>query len=342
LLHVRENADEIAITRHEDRAATNLSSKLAILVANLRRTISVNRNLAFFTMGYSYLIQLIPYLIVAPLFISETAEFGVITQSVVAFAQLMGAFSLIVTQFQSISTYSAVVFRLGRLMDGFEEASASDASLVNFVKNGDAGFEGLSLLLENGTPVLRELSFRLPAGKWLLIDGHSEPAKRVLFRAMAGISGNGTGHVILPEGEAAYVPERPYLHSGPLRENLVGESSTISDDQILETLRELELESLAARGLDQSLHWDKELSMSTQQLLVIARVLLSGSQVIILDHLLSSLTHAGMLKVFSILRARQLTCFCFGSGEEEIDPFDYVLRVDSEGSWNIESPSSTS
>jgi putative ATP-binding cassette transporter len=39
------------------------------VVANTKRIIAVNRNLGFFTTGYNYLTQLIPVLIVAPLFI---------------------------------------------------------------------------------------------------------------------------------------------------------------------------------------------------------------------------------------------------------------------------------
>ena len=53
-------------------------------------------------------------------------EFGVITQSAMVFTTLVAAFSLIVTQFQSLSNYAAVVSRLGSLVDAFEgEASPS-------------------------------------------------------------------------------------------------------------------------------------------------------------------------------------------------------------------------
>ena len=57
---------------------------------NYRRITSVNRNLGFFTTGYNYLIQIIPALIVAPLYIRGEVEFGVVTQSAMAFAQLLG------------------------------------------------------------------------------------------------------------------------------------------------------------------------------------------------------------------------------------------------------------
>jgi vitamin B12/bleomycin/antimicrobial peptide transport system ATP-binding/permease protein len=115
LVHVRENAESVALLRREGRLRMRLRERLEALTANFQRIIEVNRNLGYFTTGYNYLIQIIPALIVAPLFIQGQAEFGVITQSAVAFGHLLGAFSLIVTQFQSISTYTAVVARLNAL-----------------------------------------------------------------------------------------------------------------------------------------------------------------------------------------------------------------------------------
>ena len=88
------------------------------MVENLKRIIAVNRNLGFFTTGYNYMIQVIPILIVAPLFIRGQAEFGVISQSSMAFSHLIGAFSLVVTQFQPISGYAVVLARLSALGEG--------------------------------------------------------------------------------------------------------------------------------------------------------------------------------------------------------------------------------
>ena len=93
---------------------------------NYRRITSVNRNLGFFTTGYNYLIQIIPALIVAPLYIRGEVEFGVVTQSAMAFAQLLGAFSLIINQFQSISSFAAVIARLDALAEAVEHTTALD------------------------------------------------------------------------------------------------------------------------------------------------------------------------------------------------------------------------
>ena len=57
--------------------------------ANNKRIIAVTRNLGFFTNGYNYLTQLIPLLIVAPMYMQGQVEFGVVTQSAMAFSAFL-------------------------------------------------------------------------------------------------------------------------------------------------------------------------------------------------------------------------------------------------------------
>ena len=98
LIHVRDNAE--AIMHGARRRLANGSvclARLDDLVANFRKITSINRNVGFFTTGYNWMIQIIPALIIAPAFIEGKIEFGVITQSAIAFTTLVAAFSLIVT-----------------------------------------------------------------------------------------------------------------------------------------------------------------------------------------------------------------------------------------------------
>ena len=117
LIAVQNNAEGIMTARDEDSRMAQLVGRLDDLVANFRKITSINRNVGFFTTGYNWMIQIIPALIIAPAFIERKIEFGVITQSAVAFTTLVAAFSLIVTQFQSLSSYAAVVARLSALVE---------------------------------------------------------------------------------------------------------------------------------------------------------------------------------------------------------------------------------
>jgi len=123
LIHLREHAEPLN-ARGEPKEARRVRARLRRVVHNTRAIIGVTRNVGFFTSGYNYLVQILPILVVAPRYFRGEVEFGVVTQSAMAFAQLLGAFSLIVAQFQSLSTFAAVIGRLGALREEMEARSS--------------------------------------------------------------------------------------------------------------------------------------------------------------------------------------------------------------------------
>jgi vitamin B12/bleomycin/antimicrobial peptide transport system ATP-binding/permease protein len=177
LIHVRENAESIALLRREGRLTARLLRRIDDLADNFRRIVAVNRNMSFFTTGYNYLIQIIPMLIVAPLFIRSKVEFGVITQSAMAFTTLLGAFSLIINQFQSISSFAAVIARLSALVGAVEKGSPSGRTGFAVVADvGRIAYEGLTLYsAEGGREVLKNLTAEIPRGTRVLIIGQTKP-----------------------------------------------------------------------------------------------------------------------------------------------------------------------
>jgi putative ATP-binding cassette transporter len=126
LIKIRDNATEINSSNQESVARDQVMDKFNRVISNQKEMISISRNVGFFTTGYNYMIQLIPILVVAPIFIESGVEFGIIGQSSMAFATMVGAFSLIITQFQSISSYSAVFTRLGEMVAVIEAADTKE------------------------------------------------------------------------------------------------------------------------------------------------------------------------------------------------------------------------
>jgi hypothetical protein len=92
-------------------------------VDKLRGIIGLSRDIGFFTTGYDYVIQLVPLVIVAPLVIHGDLEFGMLAQGQMAFFLVMGAFSVIVKEFQRISTFGAVIERLGVFVEALGDAT---------------------------------------------------------------------------------------------------------------------------------------------------------------------------------------------------------------------------
>jgi putative ATP-binding cassette transporter len=125
LIHVREHGAPLD-ERSELQEGRRIRARLRRVIHNSRAIIGVTRNLGFFTSAYNYLVPILPMMIVAPRYLRGTIPFGVVTQSAMAFAQLLGAFSLIVAQFQSISTFAAATRRLGSLWEELGDTDEGD------------------------------------------------------------------------------------------------------------------------------------------------------------------------------------------------------------------------
>jgi len=74
--------------------------------------------------GYTYLVQILPVLVVSPLYFAGTVELGVITQSTGAFNHVLNDLSIIVNQFESLSSFSAGLGRLSTFVERMESYQA--------------------------------------------------------------------------------------------------------------------------------------------------------------------------------------------------------------------------
>lgn len=364
LIHVRDNAESIALDRYEKQIHTRLLRHLDDLTGNFGKIIQVNRHLGFFTTGYNWLIQIIPALIVAPLYISGKAEFGLIAQAGIAFAQLIGAFSLIVNQFQQISSFTAVVARVGSLEDAIEKAQSSPMSALEVcshhrrksrcpvcaahpptpeaidVCHEDACFAYDRLTLRSPgeeAPLVRDLSVSIPPGTRVLIASARENAKAALFLATAGIWSTGEGRIVRPRPEQIYfLPERPYLPPAKLREVLLrdGEERKIQDERILAALDLLDLHPVMERvgGLDAEKEWDEVLSLNEQQRFAFARLLLGSPRFAMLDRPGTALGTGMLGQVLETLSARSITYLTFGD-HDDTEGYDAILELAGDGAW---------
>ena len=339
LVHLRENAESVALLQREGRLGARLRRRLDALIGNARRIIGVNRNLSFFTTGYNYGIQLIPALIIGPLFIRGDVEFGVITQSAMAFSHLLGAFSLVVTQFQGLSSYAAVLARLDGLVSALEEARWPEASSIESSHEGERfAYEKLTLVSRRSDDVLvNGLDVVISAGARVLVSGPEE-AQLALFRATAGFWEIQQGRIVRPPAERMlFLPERPYLPPGTLREALLhtGRESRVADAEIASVIESLRLESVVARldGLDVERDWDEVLSLSEQQLVSTARILLAKPAVALFQDLGSTIAPELVDRILALSSAASITAVVFGKSAPLAGNWDAVLELRAGGAW---------
>jgi putative ATP-binding cassette transporter len=342
LIHVGENAEPIALLRREDQLKPWLTRRIDATVENFRRITSVNRNLGFFTTGYNYLIQIIPALIVAPRFIRGEVEFGVITQSAVAFAQLLGAFSLFINQFGSISSFAAVVARLSALAGAVESTDAARPGIETVVDRDRVAFERLTLRTSLADdPLVSDLSLVIPRGTRVLVKGPDEEALVALFRATAGIWPHGEGRIVRPTLDAIlFLPQQPYLPPGTLRDLLIrpGSGQDTSDERILAAIHDGSLDPVVQRagGLDAEHDWPTILSLGEQQQLAVTRLILARPTFALLDRASTALGPAMLRRSLERLTSSSIAYINFdpASESEPAGLHDAVLQIRDKGAWS--------
>ncbi|WP_102157858.1 ATP-binding cassette domain-containing protein [Zhihengliuella halotolerans] len=146
--------------------------------------------------------------------------------------------------------------------------------------------------------------------------GASGAGKTTLFDVVLGISAPLSGSVAARSGTAqnplaptdvAYVPQRPVLFAGTLRENLaLPTANQPTDQQLWDALEAVHLASTVRgwpRGLDHEVaEGGRSLSGGQRQRVAIARALLTGRPVLLLDEPTSSLDSEASAVVLNTLR----------------------------------------
>ena len=338
LVNVRENAEAIAIERGGQRLEVGLRRQIDAIVANTKRIIAVNRNLNFFTTGYNYMIQLIPALIVAPMFIRGESEFGVIPQAAMAFSQAMGAFSVIVNQFPALSSYAAILARLSALVDAMEMAAGQAPRGIVMVDDDDRlALDRVTLHApHDGRVLVRDLSVALDPGSRLLVRGPRD-ATGALMRALAGISTTGEGRIARPAGDGLVVlTDRPYLPAGTLRALIVERcgAPVLGDERVLAAVHAAGIDSTLERagGLDVEVNRDFLLP-EEQRLVDVARVLLAPPRFAVLMELETGIGAARAGEVLAALAARGIGYVALGDETLGSEHFDAVVDIAADGSW---------
>ncbi|HWG45215.1 MAG TPA: SbmA/BacA-like family transporter [Gemmataceae bacterium] len=353
---VREHAGSVAQLSGHGGEKNQLLSKFNALVENFRAIIRVTRNVGFFTKEYNYLIQIIPAMVVAALYIRGQVQFGAIAQSAMAFGQVMGAFSLIVTKFQELSTFAAVTHRLGSMWEATE--SAEEAAPAGAAEEHPAEVQGPAHI-ERGTDnhrvvyekltlwspkdkriLLRDLSLEVPEGQRMIVTGPNGSGKTALCLATARLWGQGQGKVITPPADhIKFLPQQVYTASGCLRDLLLYglDQGDISDDRIRGALRDVGLEGLArqAGGLDIDWDWPNVLSSGDQHALAVARLLLVQPRFAVLDGAPWALESAHLERLYEALAGTSITYITAG-GPSLLLPFhDLWLELLGGGKWRV-------
>ncbi len=350
LVRVRDNAESIAFYRGEKREHLDLFNRLSAAVMNMKTVIIYNRRLAFFTNSYNYIALVLPLLVIAPMYMhSKDVGFGVVSQATGAFAQVLAAVSLIITQFGGLSAYLAGVQRLGSLWDQLDEHDAEEERIAYEADNMPdensrcVTLNKLNIVTPGNTRTLvAELTFSLSKGQSVIIMGPSGTGKSSVLRTIAGLwPGNG-GTLERPAfDQLMFLPQRPYMIEGSLRDQLLYPypDSGKSEEEIREVITAANLTDVVERvdnDLDRAVDWANILSLGEQQRIAFARLFLRKPKFAFLDEATSALDEDNQAEIYEMIRDSKIGYISVGHRTGLIPYHDRIVVLDRDGSWKLQ------
>lgn len=306
LVRLRENTESVAFYRGEAREFDIFRNRFGNIVSNFWSIMWRQLKLNSFTIVFGQSSVIFPYLVQAPRFFSKQISLGDLMQTAEAFGQVLDALSFIINAYNDIATWQSVVNRLDSFNDSVEEISSTPQTAGGpAISRGGAGVfvQGLELELPDGTPLVAGVDLDAGPGQALLLSGPTGIGKSTVLRAIAGLWPFGRGTVRLDVGRCFFVPQKPYIPLGTLRQALSypDDGLRISSERLVAVLRQVGLEHLI-ESIDSTDNWSQRLSGGEQQRLAFARIFLAEPQVIFLDEATSALDEKSEADFYRMLR----------------------------------------
>jgi len=344
LVRVRDNAESIAFYRGEGLERQQVTNRLLSAIKNFDLLIIWQSLISLFQLGYNYFTRLIPYIIIAPLYLAGTLDFGAIAQASVAFGQVLSALSLVTNQIQGITEFAASINRLGEFYESLDSDTVPDEQIPQIQTQIGQGvtLANLTLSPPNSPRILiQDLSLSVEPGNNLLIMGASGSGKSSLLRAIAGLWDSGRGDIERPPLEdLLFLPQRPYMILGSLRQQLIYPNSRqmVEDDFLLKVLHRVNLPDLADRfnGLDSWENWTNVLSLGEQQRVALARVFVNQPRYAILDEATSALDMDNEEALYQALADLGTTYISVGHRPTLRNYHQQCLEIQAGGKWNLQ------
>ncbi len=185
-----------------------------------------------------------------------------------------------------------------------EEFQAENGSLAPAKIRGEVDFKDVHFSYKPGTPVLKGVSFHLPAGQTMAVVGHTGAGKTSIISILNRLYEISSGAILIDgrdlkdyniyalRSHIGIVLQDVFLFSGTVAENITLRNESISLEKVEEVCKLLGLHDFILR-LPEGYHYNvmergNTLSQGQRQLISFARALLYNPSILILDEATSS------------------------------------------------------
>ncbi|MGK7957124.1 MAG: ABC transporter ATP-binding protein/permease [Crocosphaera sp.] len=351
MVRVRDHAESIAFYRGEGVERQQVTDRLIDAIKNFDLLIIWQSIIILFQLGYNYFTRLIPYIIIAPLYLQGDLDFGAIAQASVAFSQVLSALSLVTNQIQGITEFAASINRLGEFYESLNPLSfkkeKTQTSFILTQKSSHVALDDVTIYIPNSQksssskkPLIKKVSLNVSNHNNLLVMGASGSGKSSLLRVIGGLWNSGDGMIYRPDAEdILFLPQKPYMILGTLREQLLypNTKNDITDEQLKQVLEIVNLPHFINQfnGFEAEENWDNVLSLGEQQRVAFARILISKPRYAILDEATSALDVKNEERLYQELSHMGTTYISVGHRPTLTQYHQQLLEIFDGGNWDL-------
>lgn len=279
------------------------------------------------------------------LLLSSSDAFGRVMFSYKEVTELAGYTSRVATLLDVMDDIKAGRFEKTLVSD---EASGNQLELMKgrgtVIESEDVEFIDVPIITPGGSVLVKALSFSMKPGDHVLVVGPNGCGKSSLFRILGGLWPVYGGTVRKPPlSQVFYVPQRPYLSAGSLRQQIIYPDSLrimrskgITDHDLLEILRILDLDHLVDSfpdGWDAEAEWCDVLSGGLQQRVAMARLFYNRPKYAILDECTSSVTLEMEKVMYEHAKALGITLMTVSHRRSLWKYHSKILQFDGQGKY---------